>query len=291
MTIFILSVGEHIYSTNRLYREAKRRGHKVRVIDHTNCFVIVENNQQKIIYEGKNIANTPDVIIPRIGNTVGRHGQTIVNAFEYNGVKTMASAFGIRLAQSKIDSLQFLNKHQIPVPKTISAFNANAVDQQIDALGGTPIIIKLEEGTQGVGVMIAETKQSAKSIIETFHSLNSSFLLQEFIEESNGEDIRAFVIGDEVIASMKRKGSSNDFRSNIHRGGVGEKIELSEEQKNIAIKAAKEMGLTVAGVDMISSKKGALVLEVNATPGLQGIEFYTKANIAGAIIKHIEKNV
>lgn len=291
MNIFILSVGEHIYSTNRLYREAKRRGHSVRVINHTNCFVIVENNKQQVIYEGKNIANIPDVIIPRIGNTVGKHGQTVVNAFESNGVKTTASAFGIGIAQSKINSLQFLSEHNIPVPRTISAFNANAVDQQIDVLGGTPIIIKLEEGTQGVGVMIAETKQSAKSIIETFHSLNSSFLLQEFIKESNGEDIRAFVVGNQVVTAMKRKGNSNDFRSNIHRGGMGKKITLSEAEKNIAITTTKQLNLEVAGVDMIQSKKGVLVLEVNATPGLQGIEFYTKANIAGTIIKHIEKNV
>lgn len=291
MNIFILSVSEHIHSTNRIYQEAKKNGHIVRIINHANCLVNINNTKQEVIYQGKNIAAIPHVIIPRIGNTIGKHGATVVKAFESNGVKTIASSSGITLAQNKINSLQFLNEHHIKVPKTIAGFNAETVDEQIDLLGGTPIIIKLQKGTQGIGVMIAETKKSAKSIIETFYSLNSPFLLQEYIKESNGEDIRAFVVGNKVVAAMKRKGSNDDFRSNIHRGGFGKKIILSDKEKAIAIQAAKIMNLQVAGVDMIVSKKGLLVLEVNASPGLQGIEHVTKTNIARTIIKYIEKYV
>lgn len=289
MTIFILSVSEHIYSTNRIYEEAKKRGHTVKVINHTQCVVKISNKKRGVFYKGRNIINDAKVIIPRIGTTTTEHGTAVVKEFEMNGLFTIASASGILLSQNKIQSLQLLSQHKIPIPDTIFSVNPDDITTQINLLGGAPIIIKLHEGTQGKGVMLAESNQSAKSIIDTFYSMNKKILLQEFIKESKSEDIRAFVVGGKIVAAMKRTGVKNDFRSNIHLGGKGIAITLSADEETIAIKAAKQLNLTVAGVDLIRSKRGSLVLEVNSTPGLQGIEAYTKVNVAEAIIKHLEE--
>ena len=291
MKIFILSVGETIYSTKRLVDEAEERGHDVRVINHTKCSVKLGHGRPQIIFEGENIIDKADVIIPRIGASVSRHGAAIVKEFEMNGVFSTARSLGILRAQNKVRTLQIMNRKNIPIPQTVFSVNPKNIDEQIELLGGPPIIIKLQEGTQGLGVILAETKKSAKSIMDTFYNMNASFLLQEFIEESNGEDIRAIVVGNKVVASMKRKGEVGEFRSNIHRGGTGEIAELSEKEIRIAIQATRHLGLPVAGVDMIRSQRGALLIEVNASPGLQGVEAYTKVNIAEHIIKFLEKNV
>ncbi|WP_370424590.1 RimK family alpha-L-glutamate ligase [Tenacibaculum dicentrarchi] len=291
MIIFILSVSDQIYSTQRIYNEANRRGHTVRIINHLKCSIKLANGKSEIIYNGENIIDIPDVIIPRIGASATRHGAAVVKEFELNGTYTTATSLGILQAQNKVRTLQIMNQKNIPFPDTIFAVNPDTIDEQINLLGGAPIIIKLQEGTHGSGVILAESNKSAKSIIDTMYSTNASILLQEFIKESNSEDIRAFVIGNKVVASMKRKGSENDFRSNIHQGGSGFKVNLSEEEKEIAIKATQYLNLPIAGVDLIRSKRGSLLIEVNTAPGLQGIENYTKHNTAKAIIKFLENNV
>ena len=291
MKIFILSVGENIYSTQRLVDEVEHRGHTVRVINHTECSVKLGSGRPQIIFEGENIINQPDVVIPRIGGSVSRHGAAIVKEFEMNGVFSTAHSLGILRAQNKVRTLQIMNRKNIPIPQTVFSINPKNIDEQIELLGGPPVIIKLQEGTQGLGVILAESKKSAKSIIDTFYNMNANIMLQEFIEESNGEDVRAIVVGNKVVASMKRIGEKGDFRSNIHRGGTGKKIELSDKERKIALRATKYLGLPVAGVDMIRSKRGSLLIEVNASPGLQGVEAYTKENVAEHIIKFIETNV
>ncbi|MDO6743238.1 RimK family alpha-L-glutamate ligase [Tenacibaculum soleae] len=291
MTIFILSVSDLIYSTQRIFKEANRRGHKVKIINHLMCSIKLTNGISEIIYEGENIIDIPDVIIPRIGTSASRHGAAIVKEFEMNGVYTTATSLGILQSQNKARTLQIMNRKNIPIPDTLFSVNPENIGEQIDFLGGAPIIIKLQEGTHGSGVILAESKKSAKSIIDTMYSTNTSILLQEFIAESNSEDIRAFVINGKVVSSMKRKGLEDDFRSNIHQGGNGFKVNLSSEEKEIAIKAAKYLNLPIAGVDMVRSKRGPLLIEVNSTPGLQGIEAYTKDNIGKAIVKSLEEKL
>ena len=291
MTIFILSVSEHIHSTQRIYKEARRRGHTVEIINHLKCSIKLGNDKPEIIYQGKNIIDIPDIIIPRIGVSAMRHGAAVVKEFEMNGAYSIASSEGIIKAQNKVSTLQIMSRNNLPIPQTVFSVDPENVGEQIDLLGGAPIIIKLQEGTHGSGVILAESKKSAMSIIDTMYSSNTSILLQEFIKESNSEDIRAFVIGDKVVSSMKRKGLEDDFRSNIHKGGSGSKVVLTPEEEEIAIKAAQHLKLPVAGVDMIRSKRGSLLIEVNSTPGLQGIETYTNDNIAKAIVKFLEANV
>ena len=291
MNIFILSVGENIYSTKRLFDEALNRGHTVRVINHTKCSVKLGKGRPQIVFDGKNIIDEPDAIIPRIGASVSRHGAAIVKEFEMNGVFSAARSLGILRAQNKVRTLQIMNRKNIPIPQTVFSIDPQNIDEQIELLGGPPVIIKLQEGTQGLGVILAESAKSAKSIIDTFYNMNASILLQEYVEESNGEDIRAIVVGNKVVAAMKRIGDKGDFRSNIHRGGTGELVTLSDKEKRIALRATKYLSLPVAGVDMIRSKKGTMLIEVNASPGLQGVEAYTKVNVAEHIIKYLEKNV
>ncbi|MBJ2173892.1 RimK family alpha-L-glutamate ligase [Aureibaculum sp. A20] len=291
MKIFILSVGENIYSTQRLVQEAKKLNHNVRVINHAQCSVKLGIGKPQIIFEGENILDIPDIIIPRIGASVSRHGAAIVKEFEMNGVFSTARSLGILRAQNKVRTLQIMNRKNIPIPQTVFSINHKNINEQIELLGGPPVIIKLQEGTQGMGVIIAESKKSAKSIMDTFYTMNASFLLQEYIEESNGEDIRVIVVGNKIVAAMKRKGAIGEFRSNIHRGGTGEIANLTEIEKNIALRATKYLSLPVAGVDIIRSKKGSLLLEVNASPGLQGVEAYTQINVAYHIIKYSEDYV
>lgn len=287
LNIFILSVGEKIYSTNRIYREAIKQGHNVRIINHTKCSIKLSGGSREIIYKGENIINQPDVIIPRIGASVTRHGAAVVKEFEMNGVFSTARSLGIIRSQNKVRTLQIMNRKGIPIPDTLFSVDTDNIKEQIELLGGAPVVIKLQEGTQGVGVMLAESKKSAKSIIDTMYSMNNSILLQEFIKESNSEDFRAFVVGNKILSAMKRKGLDDDFRSNIHRGGSGSVAILTEQEEKMAIKAANYLGLPIAGVDIIRSKRGPLLIEVNSTPGLQGIEAYTKVNIAEGIINYV----
>ncbi|WP_299834125.1 RimK family alpha-L-glutamate ligase [uncultured Tenacibaculum sp.] len=289
MNIFILSVGENIYSTKRIYTEAVKRGHDVSVINHTKCSIKLSGGKREIIYKGENIIDEPDVIIPRIGASVTRHGAAVVKEFEMNDIFSTARSLGILRSQNKLRTLQIMNRKGIPIPDTVFSVNPENIKEQIELLGGAPVIIKMQEGTQGMGVMLAESKKSAKSIIDTFYRMNMSILLQEFIKESNSEDIRVFVVGDRIVTAMKRKGLEDDFRSNIHRGGTATKVELTNQERIMAIKAAGYLGLPIAGVDLIRSKRGPLLIEVNSTPGLQGVEAYTKVNVAEEIIKYLEK--
>jgi len=291
MDIGLLSVSMNVYSTKRIAEEAENLGHYIELIDHTKCSVKLGSGKPMVYYQNENITDAFDAIIPRIGAKVTKHGAAIVKQFEMNGVFSTARSLSISRARNKVRTLQILSRKHIPIPETLFSINPDDIEEQIELLGGPPVIIKLQEGTQGLGVILAETKKSAKSIIDTFYKMDTSILIQKYIEESNGEDIRIFVVGNKVIASMKRTSAVDEFRSNVHRGGSTEAIEPTAKEQYIALNATKHLGLGVAGVDIIRSKKGPLLIEVNASPGLQGIEAVTGVNIAKEIILLVEKNV
>ena len=290
MKIFLLSVSGSLYSTQRLFNEASKMGHYIRIIDHTKCAILFDKNQPKILFNNEDITHFSDAIIPRIGASFTEHGLAIVNQFEKTDSYTIASSQGILRSRNKLFTMQHMVKNNIPIPKTLYTKDTLLLKEQLDLLEGDQCIIKFLEGTHGLGVMLAESKKSAISIIETMHSLDKPILIQEFVKESNGEDIRAYVVGDEVVASMKRSSNGKDFRSNVHRGGSTSVIEMTQEEKQIAVKTAQCLGLDVAGIDLIRSKNGPLVIEANSTAGLEGIEKATRVNVAGKIIKLIEKN-
>lgn len=290
MDIGLLSVSMNVYSTKRIAEEAENMGHYIELIDHTKCSVKLGLGKPRIYLQNENITDAFDAIIPRIGAKVTRHGAAIVKQFEMNGIFSTAKSLSITRARNKVRTLQILSRKHIPIPETLFAINPDDIEDQIELLGGPPVIIKLQEGTQGLGVILAESKKSAKSIIDTFYKMDTSILLQKYIEESNGEDIRIFVVGSKIIASMKRTSAIGEFRSNVHRGGFAEAIEPTAKERYIALNATKYLGLGVAGVDLIRSKKGPLLIEVNASPGLQGIEGATGVNIAKEIILFVEKN-
>ncbi|MCP4977081.1 MAG: RimK family alpha-L-glutamate ligase [Maribacter sp.] len=291
MDIGLLSVSMNVYSTKRIAEEAEKLGHYIELIDHTKCAVKLGSGKPMVYYQNENVTDAFDAIIPRIGAKVTKHGVAIVKQFEMNGVFSTARALSITRARNKVRTLQILSRKHIPMPETLFSINPDDIEEQIELLGGPPVIIKLQEGTQGLGVILAESKKSAKSIIDTFYKMDTSILIQKYIEESNGEDIRIFVVGHKVIASMKRSSAVGEFRSNVHRGGYTEAIKPTAKEKFIALNAAKHLGLGVAGVDIIRSKKGPLLIEVNASPGLQGIEAATGVNIAKEIILFVERNV
>ena len=290
MDIGLLSVSMNVYSTKRIAEEAEKRGHYVEQIDHTKCSVKLGSGKPQIYLKDENITEEFDAVIPRIGAKVTRHGAAIVKQFEMNGVFSTARSLGITRARNKVRTLQIMARKGIPIPETVFSINPDNIEQQIEFLGGTPVIIKLQEGTQGLGVILAETKKSAKSIIDTFYKMDTSILIQKYIEESNGEDIRIFVVGKKIVASMKRSSAVGEFRSNVHRGGDTEAIKPTREEQFIALNAVRHLGLGVAGVDLIRSKNGPLLIEVNASPGLQGIEAATDVNIAREIIHYVERN-
>jgi len=290
MDVAILSVSLNVYSTARIAEEFEKAGHYVEHIDHTKCSVQLGGDQPQIFFGADNITDEFDAIVPRIGTTVTRHGAAIVKQFEMNHVFSTAKSLGIVRARNKVATLQLMSKKGIPVPKTVFSINPNNVEDQIELLGGAPVIIKLQEGTQGKGVILAESKKSAKSVIDTLYNMNTSILLQEYIEEANGEDLRIVVVGNKIVASMKRTSGLDDFRSNVHRGAEIQKVQLTPREKFIAINATKHLGLGVAGVDLIRSKNGPLLIEVNASPGLKGIEAATGANVAKCIVQYVEKN-
>lgn len=291
MDIGLLSVSMNVYSTKRIAEEAENLGHYIELIDHTKCSVKLGSGKPMVYYLNENVTDAFDAIIPRIGAKVTKHGAAIVKQFEMNGVFSTARSLSISRARNKVRTLQILSRKHIPIPETLFSINPDDIEEQIELLGGPPVIIKLQEGTQGLGVILAETKKSAKSIIDTFYKMDTSILIQKYVEESNGEDIRIFVVGNKVIASMKRTSAVGEFRSNVHRGGYTETVEPTAKEKYIALSATKHLGLGVAGVDIIRSKKGPLLIEVNASPGLQGIEAATGINIAKEIILFVEKNV
>jgi ribosomal protein S6--L-glutamate ligase len=291
MRIAILSNGPGNYSTKRLKEEAKLRGHEVRVIKYKNCYAAIEQNNPVVRYEGELLQDF-DVVIPRIASYMTRYGTAIVRQFEMQGVYTPTSSIAIVRSRDKLRSLQLLSRAGIGIPKTVFARSAADVNDLIDDLGGTPVIIKLARGTHGNGVVLAETKKAAKSVLQAFYVMDedgTNILLQEFVKESAGTDIRAFVVGGKVVASMQRQSLDDDFRSNLHQGGEGRAIKLTDEERRTALKAAKAMGLPVCGVDMMRSDRGPLVLEVNASPGF-GIEKVTNRDVAGKILDYIEQN-
>ncbi|QCX01786.1 RimK family alpha-L-glutamate ligase [Aggregatimonas sangjinii] len=290
MNIALLSVSMNVYSTKRIAEEAEKLGHYIEQVDHTRCSVKLGAGKPFIYLGEEEITNEFDAIIPRIGAKVSRHGAAIVKQFEMNGTFSTARSLSILRARNKVRTLQIMARKGIPIPETLFSINPDNIKEQIEILGGTPVIIKLQEGTQGLGVILAETKKSAKSIIDTFYKMDTSILMQKYIEESNGEDIRILVVGNKIVASMKRTSEAGEFRSNVHRGGTTGTVQLSPKEEFIALNATKHIGLGVAGVDLIRSKKGPLLIEVNASPGLQGIESATGVNIAKEIILYVERN-
>ncbi|MDO6489806.1 MULTISPECIES: RimK family alpha-L-glutamate ligase [unclassified Cellulophaga] len=290
MDIGLLSVSMAVYSTRRIAQEAEKRGHYIELIDHTKCSVKLGADTPKVYLNEEDITNEFDAIIPRIGNKVTRHGAAVVREFELNGVFTTVKSLSIIKARNKVKTLQIMSRCGVPIPETLFSINPNNIESQIALLGGTPVIIKLQEGTQGLGVILAETKKSAKSIIDTFYKMDTSILIQKFIAESNGEDIRIFVVGNKIVASMKRTSEAGEFRSNVHRGATAQMIEPTAFECKIALRAVKQLDLGVAGVDLIRSKNGPLLIEVNASPGLEGIESATGINVAEKIIEYVEKN-
>lgn len=289
MDIGLLSQSENVYSTKRIAEEAEQLGHYIEVIDHTKCSVKLGKGKPQIYVGDENITDEFHAIIPRIGAKVTRHGAAIVKQFELNGIFSTARALGIIRARNKVRTLQIMARKQIPIPETLFSINPDNIEDQIKILGGTPVVIKLQEGTHGLGVILAESRKSAKSIIDTFYKMDTSILIQKYIAEANGEDIRIFVVGGQVVASMKRMSPVEDFRSNVHRGAETETVNITPKEKEIALDAAKNLGLGVAGIDLIRSRKGPLLLEVNASPGLQGIETTTGVNVAREIIRFVEK--
>lgn len=291
MKIAILSNGPGNYSTKRLKEVCEKRGHEVEVIRYRDCYASIEKNNPTVSYNGEDMSKF-DAIIPRIATHMTRYGTAIVRQLEMQGVYTLSSSISIARSRDKLRSMQLLAKVGVGIPKTIFSRNSADIDDMIDKLGGTPVIIKLARGTHGNGVVLAESKKAAKSVLQAFYLSNedgTNILLQEFIKESAGVDIRAFVVGTRVVASMKRQSLDDDFRSNLHKGGKADIIKLTDEERKVAIKAARALGLNVAGVDLMRSERGPLVLEVNASPGF-GIETVTGRDVASAIIDYVEMN-
>ncbi len=289
MRIVVLSRNARLYSTRRLIEAAEQRGHEAVVIDHLKCSVSADVGNPQIFHNGDEITNV-HAVIPRIGSSVTAYGTAIVRQFEMKKVFAANSSIAIVRARDKLRSIQILSRHDVGIPKTIFANYPKDVDNLISILGGTPVIIKLLEGTQGIGVVLADTKKAAKSVIEAFHGLKADIIVQEFIKEAGGADLRAFVVDGKVVGAMKRQGAEGEFRSNLHRGGSSTPVKLSPAERKAALLAAKAMGLAVAGVDMLQSERGPLILEVNSSPGLEGIEKATGKDIASKIIAFIEKN-
>ena len=291
MNIAILSNGPGNYSTKRLKEEALRRGHTVKIIKYRDCYASIERNNPTVSYKGQDLAQF-DAIIPRIASNMTRYGTAILRQLEMQGIYSTSSSIAISRSRDKLRSMQLMAKAGIGIPKTVVSRNTTDIDDLLDQLGGMPVIIKLARGTHGNGVVLAETKKAAKSVLQAFYLTNddgTNILLQEFVKESAGTDIRAFVVGSRVVASMKRQSLDDDFRSNLHKGGEGTSIKLTEEERKMAVKAAKAMGLNIAGVDMMRSERGPLILEVNASPGF-GIEKVTGRDVAGPIIEYVEMN-
>ncbi|MGE4134022.1 MAG: 30S ribosomal protein S6--L-glutamate ligase [Bdellovibrionales bacterium] len=290
MNIGILSRGPKLFSTQRLVEEARNHGHTVEVIDTTRCYMNIASHKPRVHYKER-VLDGFDAIIPRIGASVTFYGTAVLRQFEMSGVYTLNESVAIARSRDKLRSLQILSKHGIGMPVTGFAHSTRMTDDLINLVGGAPCIIKMLEGTQGKGVVLADSHQAAKSVIDMLRGLDAHFLVQEFIKEAGGADIRCFVVGEKVVASMMRQGAAGEFRSNLHRGGTAKSIKITPEERVMATRAAKAMGLNVAGVDMLRGNHGALVMEVNSSPGLEGIEKYTDVNVASAIIEFLEKEI
>lgn len=290
MKIAVLSRNPKLYSTRRLVEAAKEKGHEVIVIDHLKCIIELEKKNPRVYYNGEYL-NDIDAIIPRIGASVTFYGTAVVRQFEMMHVFSAVESQALVRSRDKLRSLQILARSGVGMPKTIFTNYTKNVDHVIESVGGAPLVLKLLEGTQGLGVVLAETQNAASSVIEAFNGLKARVIAQQFIKESGGADIRVFVVDGVVVGAMKRQGKEGEFRSNLHRGGSATIIELTDDEELTALKATRAMGLGVAGVDMLQSVNGPLVLEVNSSPGLEGIEMATKKDIAKEIIKYLERNV
>ena len=288
MNIVILSRDSNLYSTTRLVEECKNRGHKVEVIDPLRCDIIIEREKPTIYYKDRYL-DYVDAVIPRIGASITFYGCAVVRQFEMMNVFTIATSDAIQRSRDKLRSLQRLSKAGIGMPKTVFTNYSRDVEEVIEH-GGVPVIIKLLEGTQGLGVVLAETKNAAESVLEAFNGLEARVIVQEFIKEAKGADIRAFVVDGQVVGAMKRQGKEGEFRSNLHRGGTAQVIKLNEQELKLAMNASRVLKLPVCGVDMLQSTRGPLLLEVNSTPGLEGIEAPTGVNSPGKIIHYIERH-
>jgi len=288
MNIAILSRDPKLYSTRRLKEAGEACGHNVEIIDHMKCVLFIEKQNPVVLYHGRSL-DYFDAIIPRVGASVTFYGAAVVRQFEMMGVFTAVESQALIRSRDKLRSLQVLSRAGLGLPKTIFMDYSRDTEGIIDAVGGAPVVIKLLEGTQGLGVVLAENEKAAQSVIEAFHGLHARIIVQEFIKEAKGADLRAFVVDGEVVGAMRRQARNGEFRSNLHRGGTASIVKLTREEKHAAITAAKKMGLGVAGVDMLPSVRGPLILEVNSSPGLEGIEGATKLDIAGKIIRYLEK--
>jgi ribosomal protein S6--L-glutamate ligase len=290
MKIAILSRNPNLYSTRRLVEAAIQRGHEAHVIDHLKCNIEIEQSGPSLYYLDHYLQNY-DAVIPRIGASVTFYGTAVVRQFEMMNVFSGVSSRGIVHSRDKLRCLQVLSKEGLGLPKTVFTNYSRNVEHVVESAGGAPVVLKLLEGTQGLGVVLAENQNAAQSVLEAFNGLKARVIVQEFIKESKGADIRAFVVDGKVVGAMKRQGKEGEFRSNLHRGGTSRIITLTKEEEQTAIKAAETVGLGIAGVDLLQSARGPLVLEVNSSPGLQGIETTTETDIAGIIIQYLEKNV
>jgi ribosomal protein S6--L-glutamate ligase len=289
MKIAILSANPNLYSTKRIIEAGIKKGHEMIVIDHTKCDLVIEKKKPSVIYKGEEMLDI-DGVIPRIGASVTFFGTAVVRQFEMMKVFTATESQALVRSRDKLRSLQILARVGLDLPKTVFSNYSKQVSNIVDKVGGAPLVIKLLEGTQGIGVVLADNKNSAESILEAFNGLQARVIVQEFIKEAKGADLRVFIIDGVVVGAMKRQGKEGEFRSNLHRGGSAEVVNLTDEEENAALKAAKAMGLGIAGVDMLQSDRGPLILEVNSSPGLEGIETATGKDIATLIIKYVERN-
>ena len=290
MKILILSRNAQLYSTRRLLEAARERGHDAAVVDYLRCYMNIASSRPQVMFGGKPLIKV-DAIVPRIGAPHTFYGTAVVRQFEVMDVYPLNPSEAITRSRDKLRSLQLLSRKGIGLPVTALAHSTKDVAGVIETVGGAPLVVKLLEGTQGIGVVLCETKKAAESVMEAFRGLDAQILAQEFIKEASGVDIRCFVVGNKVVAAMKREADQGEFRSNLHRGGKATKVKITPEERSTAVRAAKTMGLRVAGVDLLRSNHGPLVMEVNSSPGLEGIEGATNVDVAGKIIEHIEKNV
>ncbi len=289
MKIAILSRKASLYSTRRLREAAEERGHTVKIVDYLRCYMDITANRPKVIYQGEPLTDF-DAVIPRVAATWTFYGTAVVRQFEMMNVFTANDSLAISRSRDKLRCLQLLARKGIGLPVTGFAHATKDIDGLLNIVGGAPVVIKLLEGTQGIGVILAETRKAAEAVIEAFRGLDANILVQEYIKEAGGSDIRCFVVGDRVVAAMKRQAKAGEFRSNIHRGGSAEKIKLTPEERSTAVRTAKAMSLNVAGVDILRSNHGPVVMEANSSPGLEGIEQATGVNVASKIIEFIEKH-
>lgn len=289
MKIAILSRNSALYSTSRLVEAAEKRGHEVRVFDHTKLYIVNESGAANLYYGNEKVEGY-GAVIPRIGASVTFYGASVIRQFEVQKIFSTVKSVALTRSRDKLRSLQILSREKLGIPKTAFAKHPKDIPHLIRTVGGAPLIIKVLEGTQGLGVVLAETQKAAKSVIEAFMGMNTNILVQEYIQEANGADIRAFVVDGKVVGAMKRQGKEGEFRSNLHRGGSSTMIKLKRSETAAAVRAANAMGLSIAGVDMLQSTRGPLILEVNSSPGLEGIESSTGVDIAGKIIEYVENN-